>query len=93
MIINPSAYKNLFLGVCLAAASLLAGCSNVGNAPEGPTADQVQAELAKQDPQQQIVAIQHSPIPFAEKEKKIQEIEKKYGITRKDGDAPTGPGR
>jgi len=71
-------------------AVLASGCSNIGNAPQGPDPAQVQAEFSKQDPQKQIQGIQYAPIPAAEKEKKIEEIEKKYGIKR--GEAPAQKG-
>jgi len=87
-----SAPKNLVLSAFLAGSFVLGGCSNVGNAPEGPTAGQVQADFAKQDPQQQIKGIQFSPLPPAEKERRIQEVEAKYGVKRGDPTTPISNG-
>ena len=72
-------------------ATVVTGCS-VGNAPEGLSSSEVQSEFAKQDPQKQIQGIQASPLPPEEKEKRIKEIEQKYGITRGDS-VSQPPGR
>lgn len=66
-------------------AFAVAGCS-AGNAVAGTDEAATKQEFAKQDPQKQIQGIQHSPMPPADKEKKIQEIEAKYGIKRNAAD-------
>ncbi len=85
---------NFFISLVLfgSISIMCSGCDNVGNAPQGST-EQVKKDIDALSPQKQIAQWQYSPLPAAEKEKKIQEIEKKYGITR---DAPAGtatPGR
>lgn len=69
-----------------AGALALGGCS-VGDAPKGLDAAQVQTEFSKQDPQKQIQGLMASPLPAAEKEKRIKAIEDQYGIKR--GAPPT----
>lgn len=85
--------KQMRLPILGIVAIALTGCS-IGMAPKGPDANEVQQEFSKMPPDQQIKGIQHSPLPAAEKEKRIKEIEEKYGVSRSDektGLPPTGP--
>lgn len=76
--------KAIGVAALLLATSLtLIGCDNVGNAVEG-SADAAKKEFDGMPPEKQIEQLNYAPIPPAEKEKRIQEIEKKYGIKRPD---------
>ncbi|CAN5676604.1 hypothetical protein BH11ARM2_BH11ARM2_20790 [soil metagenome] len=83
MLMNP---KNLLL-VCLTVFSLV-GC-NVGEAPHGSEQD-VKAQFNAMTPEDKIKFIQSSPMQPAEKQKQIDEIKRKAGITG-DTPAPSGP--
>ena len=72
---------NYLVGILLVFA--VEGC-NVGTAPEGASPEQVKAEVAQQPPLQQIRNIMHAPIPPAEQERQIKEIEQKFGVKRED---------
>lgn len=74
----------------LAVSTMLVGC-NVGNAPEGPSAEQFQKELQSKPAVDQIRFIQASPAPAAEKAAKIEELKKKYNLTDADVAAATAP--
>lgn len=67
----------------LALASL-AGCSSIGNAPSGASADQVKAEMQQEPPLQQIRNLLFAPMPPAQKETQIKAIEDKYHVSRND---------
>lgn len=71
-------------------AILSAGCS-LGNAPEPMSADQVKGEVEKLKPEQQIDWINRSPMPPSEKQAKIAEIRKKYGLPEQAA-GPAAPG-
>jgi hypothetical protein len=68
-----------FVVAGILAAGILAGCS-MGMQPTGSTVDQIKAKEAAMPPDQQISMIEHSPIPPAEKAKKIAEIKAKAGL-------------
>jgi hypothetical protein len=68
----------------------IAGC-NVGNAPEGPSPEQFQKDLAASPAVDQIRFIQGSPAPAAEKAAKIEELKKKYNLSDADVAAATAP--
>lgn len=74
----------------VAAALALGGC-NAGMEPAGPTPEEIQAKIATLPPDQQISMIQHSPMPKADQEKRIQEIRDKYNLPAPAGAAPAGP--
>ena len=76
--------------LAIAAGSLISGC-NVGNAPEGPSTEQFQKEVASQPPADQIRLIQASPAPAADKAARIEEIKKKYNLSDADVAAATAP--
>jgi hypothetical protein len=71
--------KTHYFAIAVAAGLTLAGC-NAGMEPEGPTPDQIRAKLATLPPNEQIAMLQHSPMPKAEQEQKIEEIRTKYGL-------------
>jgi hypothetical protein len=86
--------KQFILGIFI--LGLLGGCSNIGNAPEGQSEEEAKAALQKMSPQEQINMIKASPMPPAEKEKKIRELEAKMGgapIAPSQGNEPALPGR
>lgn len=66
------------------------GCGNIGNAPEPMTADQVNKTVSEAKPEDQIAYWQSSPLPAAEKQKKIDEIRQKYNLPA-DAGAASGP--
>lgn len=76
--------------ISLIISTSLFGC-NVGNAPEGPSPEQFQKELAAKPAVDQIRFIQASPAPAAEKAAKIEELKKKYNLTDADVAAATAP--
>ncbi|RYG30353.1 hypothetical protein EON81_25070 [bacterium] len=55
------------------------GCS-VGNAPEPMSEAQLADSVSKLKPQDQINYIRVMPIPQAEKDRRIAEIEQKFGM-------------
>lgn len=68
---------------CLAVFAVafgLVACDNIGNAPAGMSKDDVNAAVNKMTPEQKIKFYQSSPMPQAEKEKKIAEIKKEAGL-------------
>jgi hypothetical protein len=75
----------LFALVCV-------GC-NVGNAPEPMSEDQLKSAVEKLPPKDQIAYINSSPMPPAEKARRIKEIEDKTGYKAEapaGGPPPTG---
>ena len=66
------------LVLCLFALACF-GC-NIGNAPTPMEASEVQGAVDKLPPQDQIRYIQNSPLPQAEKDKRIAEIKAKHGL-------------
>ena len=54
---------------------------DIGTAHKG-SVEEMQRQFNAMEPQKQIDNLGHWPIPAAEREKRIQEIEKKYGIKR-----------
>jgi hypothetical protein len=76
--------------ISLVITASIAGC-NVGNAPEGPSPEQFQKELATKPAVDQIRFIQGSPAPAADKAAKIEELKKKYNLTDADVAAATAP--
>lgn len=83
--------KTFSLGILsLSVLAALTGC-NVGNAPEGPSVEQFQQEVAAKPPADQIRLIQASPAPAADKAARIEEIKKKYNLTDADVAAATAP--
>jgi hypothetical protein len=69
--------KPLFAVALLGVA--ISGC-NVGNAPEPMSETEVRQAVDNAKPEDQISWIQRSPMPAAEKEKKIAEIKAKHGL-------------
>ena len=61
------------------AVGTLSGC-NVGMMAEGPSPSEIKAKVAAMPPDQQIAFYKNSPMPAADKAKKIAEIEQKYNI-------------
>jgi len=57
----------------------IAGCS-VGDAPKGLSAEETRAAVDALPPDKQIDYINRSPIPQAEKEKRIADIKAKAGM-------------
>lgn len=77
---------------------LSVGCSSIGNAPSGMSEDEAKDWINSQPPEEQIRMIQSSPMPPADKEKRIKEIRDKHGIaapssTDDKGGQPALPGR
>ncbi|MHB8637081.1 MAG: hypothetical protein ACYC96_11490 [Fimbriimonadaceae bacterium] len=71
----------VLLAVCSAVVVLgSAGCSSIGNAATGPSEAQIKQNENALPPDQQIKLIQSSPMPAAEKAKRIKAIEDKYGV-------------
>ncbi|RYG48348.1 hypothetical protein EON79_04710 [bacterium] len=66
------------------------GCS-VGNAPEPMGESDLKSAVEKLPPQDQINYINSSPMPKAEKEKRIKEIEEKTGYKANQGGPNSGP--
>ena len=62
-----------------ATSIVLAGC-NAGAAPETMKPEDVKSAVDKATPEQQIDWYKRSPLPEAEKNKKIAEIKEKAGI-------------
>jgi hypothetical protein len=60
----------LFVGIVAASPLFMAGC-NIGNAPTGPNNEQVQKIENSLPVDQQIKLIESSPMPAAEKAKRI----------------------
>jgi hypothetical protein len=79
----------IFSGV-LAAGFAATGC-NIGNAPEPMSGDEARAAVEKLSPEQQIEWINRSPMPPAEKQKKIDEIKAKHGL-QGGANATSAPG-
>lgn len=68
------------LGIGLIVVSgLLVGCS-VGDAPAAMTPEETKEAVAKLPPKEQIDYINRSPLPAAEKEKRIADIKAKAGM-------------
>lgn len=65
------------------------GC-NVGMAPQGPSETEVRERAAKLPPQDQIDLIRSSPMPKAQQDKEVAEIEKKYGMKEKGMQSGSG---
>lgn len=82
--------KKSIIVASLGLAFGLQGCSNIGNAPEPMTADQVNKQVGEAKPEDQIAYWQSSPLPAAEKQKKIDEIRQKYNLPA-DAGAASGP--
>lgn len=59
---------------------LAAGCSNIGNAPSGLSEDEAKDWVNSLPPEEQIKMIQSSPMPGADKEKRIKEIREKHNL-------------
>jgi hypothetical protein len=76
-------------------AILLAGCSNVGNAPAGGSADEVRAAFDKMPLEEQVKVTNSSSMPADKKKERIAELYKKAGKTPPDDGgppaAPSGP--
>lgn len=76
-----------------------AGCSSIGNAPSGMSEDEAKDWINSQPPEEQIKLINSSPMSPADKEKRINEIRQKHGLsqteptTQDNGGAPVLPGR
>lgn len=71
----------------------IAGCSNVGNAPAGQSADEAKAAFESQSPQDKIKTINASPMQPEEKQRRINEIKSKAGMpldTPEPSAAPAG---
>lgn len=79
-------YKQIGL---IALAMAVVGC-NMGDAPSGGSAAEVQANFDKEDPQKQIQTIQGSPASPEKKAQLIKAIEDKYHV--KAGDKPVAGG-
>ena len=67
--------KKLSIGVAVAALFVVSGC-NAGMSPAGSD-EAAQKEFEAKTPEQQIEMINHSPLPKAEKDKRIAEIKAK----------------
>ncbi len=67
--------------------SVLVGC-NAGMAPEPMNPDQLKSAVDKATPEQQVKWVQSSPMPAAEKAKRIKEIEDKTGYKAPEISAP-----
>lgn len=74
---------NLLFVIGVVAALTSAGC-NAGTAPAGASPEQVKAEVDKEPPLQQIRNLMFAPIPPAEKERQIKELEAKFNVKRED---------
>lgn len=84
--------RQLWLGGVVAALGIMATGCNVGNAPEPMSENKVKEEVAKLTPQQQIDWINRSPMPPEEKQKEIDKIKAKYGISGEATGASGAPG-
>jgi dethiobiotin synthetase len=84
-----SIFNTISITVGIVFALTLSGCDNIGNAPKGPDASEVQQEVSKETPQQQINFYKFSPMSADKKAAKIKEIEEKYGV--KDQSPTTTP--
>jgi hypothetical protein len=73
----------------LIAAFACIGC-NVGNAPEPMNEAELKSAVEKMPPQDQINYINASPMPQAQKDKRIKEIMDKTGYTPPNT-TPAGP--
>jgi len=56
------------------------GCSNIGNAPAGQSADEAKAAFEAKSAEEKIKVLQASPMAPAEKERRINEIKQKAGM-------------
>ena len=65
----------------MVAAIVIPGCS-AGMAPQGPSREEAQKNFESMDPQHQIAVIQHSPLPDAEKQKRIAALQQKMGAPK-----------
>lgn len=83
--------KRIFTFAAATVAAVLLGGCNIGNAPEPMAASEVKKEVEKLTPDQQIDWYNRSPMPPAEKQKKIAEIREKYGL-QDSGGGPSAPG-
>ncbi len=82
------------LGFLLLASTAycLVACGNDATPPQPMSGKETEDALSKATPEQQIEWYQRSPMPPAEKAKKIAEIEEKYGIKAKPSNVPPGAG-
>jgi hypothetical protein len=70
----------------------LSGC-NFGMQPEGPSPDQIRANMSKMPPDEQIKLIQHSPMPKEQQQQEIAKIRAQFHLPD-PGNAPdTTPGQ
>ena len=82
-------HSNVALSAILAATVSLIGCG-IGDAPKTMDQNELKDALSKATPQQQIDWYNRSPMPAAEKKKKIEEIEQKYGLKPGGAVGPSG---
>jgi hypothetical protein len=69
---------------------VLCGC-NIGMQPTGASVEEINAIRAKWPPEQQIAGIRQSPMPAAEKKRRIAEIRAKYHMPAEDASAEPAP--
>jgi hypothetical protein len=79
--------KLTFALVGMLAIGFLTGC-NMGMQPTGSTVEEINAIRAKWPPEKQIEGIQQSPMPAAEKVRRIAEIRQKFHL--KDESSSSG---
>lgn len=60
--------------------------------PTGPSVEEINAIRAKWPPEKQIEGIQFSPMPAAEKKRRIAEIKAKYHMPDDDAKPESSPG-
>jgi PBP1b-binding outer membrane lipoprotein LpoB len=72
-------------------ASILSGCSSIGNAPAGQSPDEAKAAFDGMSPDEKIKMIESSPMPPAEKEARIKELEAQGGKRSSNTGAPQIP--
>ena len=83
--------KNPCKALALVAAVLSGAACNIGNAPEPMAPEDVKAAVEKLSPEQQIEWVNRSPMPAAEKQRRIDEIKQKTGYSG-ETKAPSAPG-
>jgi len=85
--------RNLILAIAaFGCGSVICGC-NVGMQPTGPSVEEINAIRSKWPPEKQIEGIQFSPMPPAEKKRRIAEIRKKYNMPDETPSSNPTPGR
>jgi hypothetical protein len=81
------------LAVCLAAGTIVFGCS-FGDAPSGMSETDAKSAIARMSPEQKIRAIASSPMEQGAKDAEYAKIEAETGVKAKDVlGSGTGPGR